>query len=114
MIPGLCSLVYSGQHSAGGFSATATPTSIDTVGHGLLNSANFTAKPIGGTAPYTYSWVVVMGDPGITIISPTTAAAHARCFVAPGDSTQAFVACNVTDSASHTVMTNQVTITFEY
>jgi hypothetical protein len=115
MIPGLCSMFYRGSGgTSGGFSATATPTALGVTGIGLQDTGNFTATPIGGTPPYTYSWIYVMGDPNITIISPTTASAHARCFIGTGDHTQGFVACIVTDSASHAVTTDQVTITFDY
>lgn len=114
MIPGLCSLLNKGAGSVGGFSATAAPTLTVTTGRGVVDSANFTATPMGGMGPYTYSWGIVLGDPSVSVRNPTLQTAFARSAVTLGDATQATILCNVTDSASHTAQTNQITVQFIY
>jgi len=94
--------------------ASATPTLINSYGHGTVTSASFTATPSGGTAPYTYLWSRIGGSPEITINSPTAQSSTAHTTVGNADYIIGYVQCKVTDSSAHSVTTNAVLLTFQY
>lgn len=112
MIPGLVSLFY--RSSSGGMSAFASPTSTIGAGSGTTNSNDITATPSGGTAPYTYLWSVVAGDPGASFTASTSATTKVQIFLNPGDNLLEYVQCKVTDASSRVAYTNVVTVNFYY
>lgn len=112
MIPGLCNLFQAKTGASGGMTVSATPTNVTTIGNGIQDSAIITATPMGGTAPYTYSWGGLV-DPGITILTPLTATTRCSATVSPSDYLQGMLACFVTDNLGNTAYSNDVTVIFQ-
>lgn len=68
-------------------------------------SGSSTATPVGGTAPYTYSWVFVSGT-SFTLANGTTATATFSRSVAPNDVWSAIYRVTLTDILGLTAMAN--------
>jgi hypothetical protein len=67
---------------------------------GTYTSPLVTATPVGGVAPYTYSWAYTSGTTGYTIANPTSASTRfTRSFVVDGEYITNFT-CTVTDAES--------------
>lgn len=77
----------------------------------LITSGVATATPTGGTAPYTYAWSFVGGDP-MTVTSPTNASTTFRFGLGPSDARSATYRCTVTDKNGLTAQdTVSITLT---
>lgn len=82
---------------------------------GSPESNSVTATVDGGTAPYSYQWIRVSGDTGITINNPTSATTNFMFT----NATSSFVLkiavyhCRVTDADSIVVYSPEVTVTLE-
>ena len=113
MIPGLCSLLYRRPGGSGGFSVTAAPASVANSGRGPTSSPATTATPIGGSAPYTYSWDRVSGA-GLIIAGPAAATTVFIADLSPGEFLVESFQCTVTDSTLATAISNIVTATLSY
>lgn len=68
-------------------------------------SGNSAATPVGGTAPYTYSWVFVSGT-SFTLENSATATATFSRTVSPGDVWSAIYRVTVTDVNGISAMAN--------
>lgn len=88
-------------------SASASPSTVygNGFGTGTAPSNSTTVTPSGGTAPYTYSWVLLMYSSATppTVSGPTSAVTtFVQTALAPGDYQTATFQCTVTDSATNT------------
>lgn len=77
---------------------------------GTVVTDTVTATPTGGTAPYTYSWVYVSGDPEVTAAAPTSAGTTFTANpVYDGSPFTTVFRCDVTDNAGNVVSAGEVT-----
>lgn len=93
-------------------SASLSPSAV----HGLGNAASpvttnpATCNPVGGAAPYTYTWSQVSGDPIWTVASPgAKSTAFTASPLSPGEFAEATFQCVVTDSSGATATTAAIT-----
>jgi hypothetical protein len=97
---------FASSGSGGSLSLVASPDEIDTHGTTDLTSAQFTATPAGGLAPYTYLWAFTSQDGGVvfSINSPTLAITTVTMTgtLGPNSSKIATLQCTVTDSLGTT------------
>lgn len=110
-------IIQSGSSSGGGtLTATISPTSLSGTASGHMSP---TAGPVtviasGGTPPYTYAWNLVSGSSNIV---PTDSASATPSFKDPTLTSigiaNSVYACTITDSASGTFTTPNVSIHFE-
>lgn len=111
MIPGLCSIFQTLSGSFGGLSATADPAYIEAIGSGTVTTGTVTVTPLGGTAPYTYSWIYQGGDPTVVADLPTSAnTTFSASGVTGSDNLYGFYSCEVIDAAAVVAYSNQVVI----
>lgn len=92
---------------------SVSPASRSTVGStSSLTSDAVTATAAGGTAPYTYAWTKLSGG-SVTITSPTAATTtFSATGMLTGESRTAYFNCTVTDTATDTVTSATVTVSF--
>jgi hypothetical protein len=74
-------------------------------------TANVTATPTGGRAPFSYTWARVSGDTSITATSATSATTRFSRFVPDTDTYSAVWQVTVTD-ADGTTATDTVSVSF--
>jgi hypothetical protein len=74
----------------------------------LTNSVE--AKPLNGTAPFTYAWARTNGDE-LFAASPTAAITAFRGFVGSGQTKTAAFRCTITDASGRTALTPEVEAT---
>ena len=86
--------------------ATASPTNLQTTS-GTTNPA--TCTPVGGTAPYTYSWARTSGDTGWSALFPTSPSTQFT-YSGSTDGSTAHFACTVTDATGATTVSNEVIV----
>lgn len=90
-------------NSSGGLTATASPTSAGEFGAGALTTNTVTVTPNGGAGGETFAWSI--GNPDITINSPSDATTDFSATIAPQGFEQGQATCLVedTDGATYTV-----------
>lgn len=102
------------RSSSTSLSATVTPTTLtgETWGYGVcMTSEPAIVEALGGVPGYTYSWSRVSGSTAITATSSTSYSTYFQGIVSPGSSLSAVFKCTVTDAASGTVDSVNVSIT---
>ena len=110
MLPGIISsagfafggtgLPFSAEISTDYIEKTAGKTGggTKTISTGLV-----TMTPVGGSTPYTYSWVRISGAAAITANNPSAASTLFTATVAVDDTVTAVFECTVTDGAGQQV-----------
>lgn len=77
----------------------------------VTTSADVTATPTGGTAPYSYAWSRVSGTPEVEIDSPTAATTSFTVAVAYDDIDYiASFICTVTDNVGNIIESEEVDV----
>lgn len=95
-------------------SASVTPTTLsgETWGYGVgMTSSPAVVEALNGVPGYTYSWTRVSGSTSITATSSTSYSTYFQATMVAGTSVSAVFKCTVTDAASGTVDTANVSIT---
>lgn len=80
------------------------------VGTGPFSTNNVTATGAGGIAGYTYLWTYVSGDATVTVSNSTAATVNFTASGIVGTPKNSVWKCTVTDSASHTAASTNVSI----
>ena len=98
-----------------GFAAVVTPNGASAyysgTGAGAVVTGSVTCNPMGGTPPYTYSWINGIGDP--EILATNNNSQSTTFYAAPPPSTFSYVAyyyCQVTDSTMATANSNLIPV----
>jgi len=93
-------------------SVSATTATGETWGYGVCTTGTpIVVEATGGVAPYTYSWTRVSGSTTVTAVSGSSYSTYFQGLVSVGSSVSAVFKCTVTDAASATVDTVNVTVT---
>jgi hypothetical protein len=113
-------VTYTGGVTFGssGYTGSASPSEVDNVpllpagtpiGNRILSTPSTVAKPVAGTGPFTYLWQYVSGDTTLTIVNPLSNTTNFRGTVRVNDGGKsAIFRCQITDSTSAIVYTNNV------
>lgn len=90
-----------------------TPSYYNIIGNGSQTTVSFTATPSGGTAPYTYAWGQISGDPSIAIDTPSVDNTTFTANVTASDYIVGTFSCQVTDSGALMATSNTVNVSFQ-
>lgn len=101
---------------AASLSVLVSPDSLDafSAGTGTATTAAATAVASGGTAPYTYAWVLIgSGIPAPSADSPTAAAStFTQSGMAPNEIYPSIWVCDVTDDNAIVARSNEIFVNF--
>ena len=110
MIPGI-SLLIGRAGSVGGFYAIASPAAVSGGGTaGPITSGSSSISITGGTAPFTYLWQRVSGDPSISADTGTASSSTFTANLFGGDFSSGTWRCKVTDAGAVVTYSNNVYI----
>lgn len=115
-IGGFVGATSSGGGTGGSFAVSVDPTSVTKNASSRGAAKTLTTAPVtvtasGGAGGYTYSWARISGDTDIAADSSTAASTTFSATLLIGDNFATEFACTVTDAATSTMTTENVSVT---
>jgi len=116
---GAAAAFVAGSSAAAAYGVTV-PGSVAGYNHGLASSgtvvsSSAAATVTGGVAAYTYAWSYVVGNPTISITSPTSSSTTFTALVSTATTPkEAYFKVTVTDSLGHVVTSSNMLVSLEW